>query len=311
MAFDAERDARRLRGAVTAASLLVLAAMAVVGWHELGRHRATTVVETLACDGGPDRCASCHDDVLAMSRRRNTDPSSRSSSSPAVPAEHLAHDLTRIACSCCHGGTPASLVAGPAHEWTGHGVRDPLMRAPAIEESCARCHPVGIRGSEALTRGARLYLGLGCALCHGGRSAGTGTAVNATLSAPKLQTLTRQSAQEIEHKLREPGTGSPMPAYAALLNQDAQATSELVSFVQSLALPRATLAREPLVSAPCTTCHAGVGGRASGLYQHRCPALAQLACGACHTGVIPDSGRECPRIALERPSCTVCHEDAR
>jgi hypothetical protein len=295
--LDLSRDALCLRRLVSLASLLLVASLAWAAARELGRDRTPHVLEIEGTLGEPDRCLSCHTGVLA----------------DASVEAHGWHALARIGCGVCHGGTPRALEARAAHRRQGELLPDVMMQRPGIESSCARCHPPGIRGADHLARGARLYLGLGCAVCHGGLGSTFG------LSGPELRQIMLRP-DEVRRKLLEPGItaaprdesaasateSSPMPSYQDALGKDEQAMADLVTFVRALAL--APLRPDPpFAEARCDTCHAR--GSPSGRYVHTCPFLqrSDLACARCHAGGPPDRPGDCPRIEAERPACSICH----
>ncbi|MBN1961523.1 MAG: hypothetical protein JW841_11300 [Deltaproteobacteria bacterium] len=295
MVFNIDQDIKKLRLAITIVALLLMATVIIVAVHEFLRHRKTEVIELISCDQGADRCASCHQDQMLNGKTAD------------APLAHRLHNLNQISCSCCHGGTAQALVADAAHLWIGHDQQDSRMREPYIQESCVRCHTVGIKGSEQLQSGAAFYIGLGCALCHGGRANGA----DLNLAGPKLSTLTRQSASEIKQKIFDPGINSVMPSYRQSLTENVRATNELIMFVQSLTYKQTANAKTSAALWSCNNCHVGKGGSASGNYKHRCPSLAKFACANCHAEAKLNSSQECPRITQERPACGVCHQEVQ
>jgi mono/diheme cytochrome c family protein len=286
---ELDADARVLRVVVTLSAFALAGAIGLATAREVGRLGRREVVDLGTSASGPDRCATCHAAAL-------------SAPGDSGPLAHRQHDVPRLGCVTCHGGTGRALVAAAAHARPGSTGVDPLMRGPGLEASCARCHPPGITGAPHLARGATLYVGLGCALCHGGRGDG-----DAALAGPALRRVGLQEPVEVRRKLDDPGAGSPMPAFRTLLAQSEPDAGDLVLFVRALMLPPLRSTTDALVRAPCTSCH--VGARASGRYRHACPFVSapDLACQRCHAAGVPASPRDCPRIAAERATCAVCH----
>ena len=292
MVPDLDADGRVLRVVVTLSSLALAAAVGLAAAREVGRLGRREVVDLGTPGGGPDRCATCHAAALSQPGESG-------------PLAHRQHDVPRLGCVSCHGGTGRALVASAAHSRPGSSDVDPMLRGPGLEASCARCHPPGIAGAPHLARGATLYVGLGCALCHGGRDAG-----GAALAGPELRKIGLQAPADVRKKLDDPGAGSPMPAFRALLAESEPDAADLVLFVRALMLPPLRSTTDALVRAPCTSCHAGL--RASGGYRHRCPFIgaADFACARCHAAGVPRSTRDCPRVTAERATCAVCHGEA-
>jgi hypothetical protein len=282
---DLGRDARYARRLELAAAVLLVSTLAFAAQRELGRLPRAVLELQLA--SGPDRCVTCHEAAIARAA--------------GAPAAHREHELARLGCGVCHGGTPRALAAGDAHARSGEAGRDPALTGPLLEASCARCHPPGIAGAPRLAAGAQLYLGLGCALCHGGLGGGS------SLVGPELRRLGRTDPVELRAKILEPGAGSPMPVFRAALEGHEAELTDLLVYVRALGLGRLVGGPEALVDAPCTSCHQG--SRASGSYRHRCPFILRgdLTCARCHPAGVPATSRDCPRLKAERPACGVCH----
>ena len=334
MEFDARKDARRLRLGLLLSSLAlfaVLLAVAVDAWRSEWRaHQAAFraldavpadrelgIAQFENCVGEMDRCLTCH---LGMTR------GNLAGEEIPLPfrahSARLAHHLDkRVGCSVCHGGTPRALESPVAHAAPGTGQADPLMKAPHIQASCARCHlPGDQKGMERLQAGAELYMDLGCAICHPLTAGGRGGWDFGT----DLRTIGRKSLAYLEASLVEPTANFPqstMPSFAHTFEGKTDALTDLLIYLQSLVLERSGPAcgrrnrSLGLARVNCTTCHSGEAGQASGRFQHRCVYILerkpQLDCTGCHREDMPGPGEHrgvCPVIKEHRQGCTACHE---
>jgi mono/diheme cytochrome c family protein len=88
--------------------------------------------------------------------------------------------------------------------------------------------------ADARTRGGRLFLHY-CALCHGERGDGYGVRREGLTRAPRdfTNTVWRQSSspRRVFYAIREGLTGTPMPSWKALSEQDAW---DMTAYVLSL-----------------------------------------------------------------------------
>ncbi len=335
MPLDLAADARRLRIGLLLVALVFLGVLAMASWRALwpeweaiqqgffalsraGSESPPAIRQQVTCTGGTDRCTTCH---LGVDRSDLADPAVPQPyrGHPRALAHHLRHGS---GCSTCHGGTGRALTVAAAHAMPGTGAPDYLMRQPHLQASCARCHvPGAVPGSERLASGAGLYLELGCPVCHPLRRGGLGGADY----GPDLRLLGRKSPAWLEASMVDPSANFPestMPPFDRTFRDHPEALVDLLVFLQSLALrERGTCAgRDPaagLVSGPCSTCHAGPAGRASGRMEHRCPYLIdrkeRLRCSGCHPDQVPPPGPSlgrCPVVDQHRPGCVVCHLDS-
>lgn len=334
MAIDLQADARRLRASILVGSLLVLATLAAAGvqagrpgWKKhqadfraLGAvpaDRSLGIVQAETCTDQVDRCATCH---LGAERR---DLAGQGVAAPlgAHPFPLDAHASRSVGCADCHGGSARALDAAVAHAFPGDAARDPMMREPHIQASCVRCHvPGDVQGMERLVHGSRVFAEWGCGICHPLSGGGRG----GWDFGPDLRAGGRKSVAYLETSLTEPAANFPestMPSFATVAKADEAAFTDLVIFLQSLELSRASTCslRERsarLAAMPCASCHAGPAGQASGRLQHRCLYLAerkdQLACAGCHPQAIPAAGAGagvCPVEREHRGACAACHDD--
>jgi hypothetical protein len=321
------RDQRRLLLSVILTTALLFVSFFIAGyrythtqWRLLQQQfqsqthvddRYLGVRQINACGGQTDRCTTCH---LGMG---NTPASLDTQPFRPHSAAISGHDPERIGCGSCHGGNSAALTRDGAHALAQTGDIDPLMTAPHIQAGCARCHLPGEQpGQDRLLSGARLYAGLGCPVCHPLSADGVG----GWDFGPDLRTIGRASVKYLETSLRDPTAnfpGSTMPSFELALGKEPAALTDVIIFLESLSLERRPDCRnrdryQSLVTAPCSTCHAGENGRANGLLTHRCPYLIEnretLRCGRCHDAVPHSETSRCPLITQHRAACEVCHE---
>lgn len=325
MSRDLHADARRLRKAILIGGVLVLAAFAFAAvralrpeWKAYPRAFGSqpAIVQATTCTGAVDRCETCH---LGAQR------ADRASETVALPLRACsgplrAHTARGVGCGDCHGGNGRALEAAVAHAFPGTASRDAMLREPHIEASCARCHVPGDQiGMEHLVRGEKLFAELGCAMCHPLSGDGRG----GWDFGPDLRSTGRKSGTYLETSLKDPAAdfpGSTMPSFAMLASSDKAAFTDLLVFLESLELSRAAACsvRErsaQLSQMPCTACHSGAGGKASGRLSHRCLYIRghtrQLACSACHPEAIPEAGAghgACPVEREHRAACAACHD---
>lgn len=268
------------------------------------------ILEVRSCDGAADRCVTCH---LGIDGANPVElPRPFGGHGPGLTG----HAARIIGCSACHGGAPRALD-DRAHRLAGSAQRDPLMTEPHVQASCGRCHvPGSVAGTQRLAQGAQLYLGLGCALCHPVGTSGKG----GLDYGPDIAAAGRRTPKELKISLFEPEAdfkGSTMPSFRLALEPEPTATENLIIFLESLALGRASSCgeRDPtqaLAMAPCTTCHAGEAGAASGRLTHRCSFIVhradELRCSRCHASELPPGSADCPVVLAHRSACSVCHD---
>jgi len=332
VALDLQRDARRLRGAVLVGALLVLGVLAAAGARALHpewrRHQSAFraagavaadrdlgLVQAQTCTGEIDRCATCHLGAERKDLARLAQPLR----SHPFPLD--AHASRGVGCSDCHGGSARALSASVAHAFPGSTAKDPMMREPHIQASCARCHVPGeVRGTERLVRGARLFAQCGCGVCHPLSGAGRG----GWDFGPALRAGGRRSTSYLEASLVDPAANFPestMPSFATARDGDPEGFTDLLVFLESLELPQAAPScslrqrSAALAATACATCHAGEAGRAGGRLAHRCAYLLEheeLACAGCHPAAVPAATPErkgfCPVELEHRGACAACHD---
>jgi len=327
--------ARRWRWLLLVSSLVLIGVgiWAVVyasdgGWRRIQRQfgeitgapgeRPPGILQLETCLGSVDRCTTCH---LALERS--------DLAGPDVPLPYRSHPLGtvhhlkyRFGCSVCHGGTGRALSARVAHSMQGTSNRDRRLGDPYIQASCSRCHVPGDKpGMERLLSGAKLYLELGCRLCHpltrGGRGGWD--------FGPDLRAPGRKSLAYLEASLVDPTANFPrstMPSFDKSFEDEPMLLEDMLIFLVSLSLSRPEAgkgvrhASDSLVGAACTDCHAGEDGRAGGLFRHECIYLLEqaqhLRCSTCHSGRAAgeqEGEKSCPVISEHRRNCWVCHDE--
>jgi mono/diheme cytochrome c family protein len=316
--FDVATDERRWRAALVVSALAAVSLLGMAVARELGAEwRAelkarggSEVAEVRACNAYADRCTTCH--------AEDAETAVEGASARPCSFDLREHQPRVVGCAACHGGTPPALDAAAAHAVTGHGQRDPLMKAPVLEAACVRCHlPGAVAGTERAARGADLFLRLGCAVCHSPAAGGRGGAD----FGPDLRGIGRHSIEYLRDNLFVPTRnfpGSTMPSYEHSFANDPRALEDLLIYVVALALePLAGCDAgdrgAALVHQPCSVCHGGAGGIAGGRFTHACVyivARPELRCGACHPGAVPAAGAQsgdCPVVREHRAACAACH----
>lgn len=323
----------RWQSATVVAGLLLLAALVAAGTLELARPWRRIQADYVAagfgaqldlpsprairaCGGELDRCTTCH---LGASGSVHGD------SLPPVLRPHPglleSHPVDEVGCTACHGGNPSALEAEAAHAIPGTRASDPLMKSPHVQASCIRCHVPGqVAGTDHATRGAQLFVQLGCAVCHPFSAAGRG----GWDFGPDLRALGRRDAKALTEALVEPQAnfpGSTMPAFAALRDREPEMFADLLVFVQALTLEPLDDCRDrdaggTLAFERCTICHAGTDGRATGRTEHRCVWIRtrqeELTCAGCHADAVPAPGAGggwCPMVREHRSACGACHRE--
>jgi mono/diheme cytochrome c family protein len=106
-----------------------------------------------------DRCRSCH---LAVDDPRFADGKQPLKTHPSIAP----HAFGELGCTVCHEGDGRALDAWLAHGHD-HFWPEPLLAAPFIEASCARCHPAPyLAQTPHLRRGRELFQKYACVGCH-------------------------------------------------------------------------------------------------------------------------------------------------
>ncbi len=198
--------------------------------------------------------------------------------------------------------------------------KDPLLTQPFIQASCVRCHVPGDQpGMQRLSDGAKLYLLLGCSICHPLTGGGRGGWDYGT----DLRSLGRKSLAYLEASLIEPTANFPqstMPTFKHTFAGQPDLLENLLIYLVSLGLhdpencSKRNLQNETMLSRACASCHSGKVGQACGRFEHRCLYIverkSELDCASCHQESIPVAGLgrgRCPQINQHRANCVVCH----
>ncbi len=114
-----------------------------------------------------DRCRTCH---TAIDDPAFVDGDNPLRTHPEMPV----HPFGEFGCTICHEGDGRALTVHYAHGHD-HFWNEPLLAAPYIESSCAKCHPEPyLDETPHLRRGRELYDEYGCGGCHSVRGVSRG-----------------------------------------------------------------------------------------------------------------------------------------
>ncbi len=112
-----------------------------------------------------DRCQTCH---LAVDRSGFDDFPAPFQTHPQRELLLGKHPVEEFGCTLCHQGQGEALNSlekahGEVEFW-----ERPLLRGPALESSCRKCHEgvADIPGAPVISQGKRLFVELGCTACH-------------------------------------------------------------------------------------------------------------------------------------------------
>ncbi len=322
MALERTLTHERWSRAVVAAGLVVLVLLGlwVVQEHRrpwrTWQRRARTlhvlpdglegVVELPSAHGGVDRCATCHVQCVAAIVARNGLPIALPLA--VHPPLSPTHAPERLGCTACHGGNGLALDPAVAHADPETGERDTRLRTPWMQSRCVACHvPGAVPGTERLVRGAAVFLGLGCGMCHGLGDDGGGASEEGT----SLRTAPPSTLADARQRMLDPRVLSPdnsMPAFRMSLGSRPDDLDNLVLFVRALREPKVA----PTIAVPsCDLCHHDAKSRGA---SHRCVYLrergAELRCQSCHPVALPEGSARCPVVNAHAAACGACHADA-
>jgi mono/diheme cytochrome c family protein len=269
------------------------------------------------CNDGDniDRCISCH---LDFDNDHSSTPELKQPFRPH-PEIPMKPQLADVGCSSCHGGVGRALTVEVAHSMLPGDKLDPLMKPPHIQASCARCHvPGAVAGTERLVEGSRLYLDLGCAVCHPLTPGGRGSFD----FGPDLRSIGRKSLAYLEASIIDPTLNfaqSTMPSFAHTFEGQSEGLEDLLIYLESLVLiPPAKCDQSgqvnKLVNARCGSCHHGSPEEQKEMFSHRCVYIKdrkdELNCQNCHQGQHLKAGPNqgyCLFIGQHRSACSACH----
>lgn len=256
-------------------------------------------LEAEAAAGAAERCSDggCHAGAAKL---------------PAHTALLRKHAHPPLGCIACHAGGAEGTTADAAHPRSGP---EALLARANVQAGCVACHvPGSVRGMERIIDGGRVYLALGCQLCH--RTLGQG------INPPVGPGLDGVGARGVAHLKRVVWRASEvfpktvMPAFDQLLDAHPSDGEALIAYLMSLRGLRRqpTRARSDVL---CVSCHGGkvaaVRGAGSGSGRsHRCAWIknerAVVRCARCHPrDSEQESTRECSYIEQRKPDCGVCH----
>ena len=167
-----------------------------------------------------DRCRTCHSAI--------DDPSFADGEHPlrTHPDVH-GHNFSEFGCTICHEGQGRALDKFHAHGEDAHWP-EPLLPAPYIEASCARCHPDPyLDETPRLRRGRMLFEQYACVGCHSIRGVSRGTL------GPDLSDIGNRFRIEYLHEsLEDPAANMPMTMMPRF-NMPEQDRIDLVVFLKS------------------------------------------------------------------------------
>jgi len=178
-----------------------------------------------------DRCRSCHVAV--------DDPRFKEGQEPLRTHASIApHAFGEMGCTICHEGDGRALSVALAHG-EDHFWPEPLLKAPYIESSCARCHAgAELAAAPHLQRGRALFTTYACVGCH------TVAGLSHGNIGPELTEIgNKRKVDFLLTKLEKPRFNQPqslMPPFQIPL-VDRQ---DLVTFLKSLR--GRTLAEDPV-----------------------------------------------------------------
>ena len=145
-----------------------------------------------------DRCRTCHMGV--------DDPSFLDAEQPLTthPDVH-GHSFNEFGCTICHEGQGRALDKYHAHGDDKHWP-EPILPAPYIEASCARCHPDPyLDETPHLRRGQELFEKYACVGCHTIRGVSRGTL------GPDLSDVGNRFRLDYLHEaIEDPAANMPM-----------------------------------------------------------------------------------------------------
>ncbi|MFO0932679.1 MAG: c-type cytochrome [Planctomycetota bacterium] len=116
-----------------------------------------------------DRCRTCH---MAVD-----DPAFKDGKEPLrTHPEVKGHAFSEFGCTICHEGNGRAITEKEAHGTEDPHALEPILTAPYIESSCARCHPEPyLDETPHLKRGRELFEKYACVGCHTVRGVSRGT----------------------------------------------------------------------------------------------------------------------------------------
>lgn len=207
---------------------------------------------------------------------------------------------------------PTATTTAAAH---GGGGPDALLAGADTAVSCASCHVVGIRGTEAVVRGVDVYLQHSCAICHRSLGLGASQAIG-----PPLDAIGLRDPDYLRQVLERPGRyfpGTPMPPYSGLFHSPSGDGAAVLRYLRTMrAKPRVSAG--PEAAERCASCHAagaaqdreGRPGRGHDCARIRAEAKA-FDCARCHGRAVPSGPGECLYVEGRLAECAACHEVPR
>jgi mono/diheme cytochrome c family protein len=167
-----------------------------------------------------DRCRSCH---VAVDDPRFTADAQPLRTHPDIGP----HKFGELGCTVCHEGEGRALTVELAH---GHDEfwPEPLLKAPFIEASCARCHPAPDARIPHLRHGRQLFEQIGCVGCHKVQGLSRGN-----LGVELTDVGSKRSVEFFQKKLKDPHFNVASTLMPKLHLADAD-IADLAVFLKSL-----------------------------------------------------------------------------
>lgn len=162
-----EMDVERLEAKLAAAK--TAAAKEQAGLELAGAKRRRLEIKQIMADDlkRVDRCVTCH---VGMDEFTNPSLTNEFKENPykGHPGDiHKTHSFKKFGCTSCHAGQGLALTVADAHGFVKHW-EQPLLKAPYLQASCAKCHANFERlpGAQVAAKGKQLFEKHGCIGCH-------------------------------------------------------------------------------------------------------------------------------------------------
>ncbi len=216
-----------------------------------------------------DRCRSCH---VAVDDPRFGDGKQPLRTHPAIEP----HAFGEMGCTVCHEGDGRALSLELAHGMDPYWP-EPLLRAPFLEASCARCHQHPFPAQAAhLRHGRALFEQYGCVGCHTVQGLSRGN-----IGIELTDVGARRKVDFLLQKVEKPRFNVPQTVMPTFRMSKAE-REDLVTFLKSLR-------GRPLGEGPMS---------------HR----SRLALWRAERPEEIDANIEVGRRAVEARGCTSCHK---
>lgn len=185
-----------------------------------------------------DRCTTCHRGI-DNSLFEDAPQPFRTHPGDALKK----HDVTRFGCTPCHDGQGGATTTDAAHGREANWLA-PMLPKAYMQLTCARCHEVthGVAGAEVVSRGADLFMEMGCYGCHDVKGITYLPKYAPPLKAVNVKLL--QAKDWIYTWLKDPAAFNPntaMPNFKLPDEEIAKLTAFLLSLSPGKPYPRISL----------------------------------------------------------------------